>query len=174
MPRAGHCSAAIANASATASSARSMSPRTRIRVAVQRPASRRKTPARSSATFGGSDLDRALAGGGGLAGPLERGVEIGGFDDPEPAHLLLGLRVRAIGHRHVAVARAHDGRRRCRAQAAAEHPGAGLLERLVERADLAADALELVVGVVEVAVVVVVPNGKQVLRHGVSLLVRSW
>ena len=40
IPVFGHCSAAMANASATASSARSMSPRTRIRVAVQRPASR--------------------------------------------------------------------------------------------------------------------------------------
>src|SRR5262245_61823570 len=90
-PCVGHCSAAIAKASATASSARSMSPRTRIRVAVQRPASRRKTSARSSATFGGSNLDRPLAGRRGLAGPFERGVEIGRFDDPEAAHLLLGL-----------------------------------------------------------------------------------
>src|SRR6476661_9755128 len=132
MPRTGHCSAAIAKASATASSARSMSPRTRIRVAVQRPASRRKTSASSSGTFGGADLDRSLTGGGGLAGPVERGVEVGGFDDPEAAHLLLRLRVRAVGHRHVAAVGAHDGRRRCRAQPAAEDPRAGLLERLVE------------------------------------------
>src|SRR6187551_2523416 len=89
IPRTGHCSAAIANASATASSARSMSPRTRIRVAVQRPTSRRKTSARASATFGGSDLDGSFARGGGLAGPVERGVEIRGLDDPEAAHLLL-------------------------------------------------------------------------------------
>src|SRR3954467_414287 len=109
-PRDGHCSAAMANASATASSARSMSPRTRIRVAVQRPASRRKTSARVSGTFGGSDLDGSLTRRRGLAGPLERGVEVGGFDDPEAAHLLLGLGVRTVGHRHVtvAVAGAHD------------------------------------------------------------------
>src|SRR5947209_9323298 len=91
IPRFGHCSAAIAKASATASSARSMSPRTRIKVAVQRPASRRKTSARGSGTFGGADLDRPLAGRRGLGGPAEGGVEVGGFDDPEAAHLLLGL-----------------------------------------------------------------------------------
>ena len=62
-PVTGHRSAAMANASATASSARSMSPRTRISVAVQRPASRRKTASRSSLTLERADLDRALAGG---------------------------------------------------------------------------------------------------------------
>src|SRR4051794_24233226 len=100
IPRTGHCSAATANASATESSARSMSPRTRIRVAVQRPASRRKISASGSATFGGPDLDRAFAGGGGLGRPVERGVEVGGLDDPEAAHLLLGLGVGAVGHGH--------------------------------------------------------------------------
>src|SRR3954454_5187530 len=82
-PLTGHCSAAIANASATASSARSMSPRTRIRVAVQRPASRWKTSVRGSGTFGGSDFDGSLTRRRRRAGPLERSVEIGGFDDPE-------------------------------------------------------------------------------------------
>ncbi len=62
-PVTGHRSAAMANASATASSARSMSPRTRIKVAVQRPASRRKTAARSSLTLERADLDGSLAGG---------------------------------------------------------------------------------------------------------------
>src|SRR6476469_4988430 len=98
-PRIGHCSAAIAKASATASSARSTSPRTRIMVAVQRPASRRKISASGSGIFRRSDLDWSFTGCGGLGGPGERGVEVGGFDDPEPAHLLLGLRVGAIGHR---------------------------------------------------------------------------
>src|SRR3954453_19994242 len=97
-PCVGHCSAAIANASATASSARSMSPRTRIKVAVQRPASRRKTSASGSGTFGRSPLDRALAGGGGPAGPVEGGVEVGGLDHPEAAHLLLGLGIGPVGH----------------------------------------------------------------------------
>ena len=48
IPVRGHRSAAIANASATASSARSMLPRTRISVAVQRPTSRRYTWSRTS------------------------------------------------------------------------------------------------------------------------------
>src|SRR6478735_7668023 len=88
-PVVGHCSAAMANASATASSARSTSPRTRIMVAVQRPASRRKISASGSGIFRGSDLDRSFAGRRGLAGPVECGVEIGGLDDPEATHLLL-------------------------------------------------------------------------------------
>src|SRR3954453_11396528 len=84
-PPTGQRSVAIANASATESSARSMSPRTRISVAVQRPASRRKTSARSSGIFRRAHLDGQLTGGGGLAGPLERGVEVGRLDDPESA-----------------------------------------------------------------------------------------
>ena len=68
-PVTGQRSAAMANASATASSARSMSPRTRISVAVQRPASRRKTASRSSLTLERADLDRALAGGRTPCGP---------------------------------------------------------------------------------------------------------
>src|SRR5437867_3832063 len=94
-PWTGHCSAAMANASATESSARSMSPRTRIRVAVHRPASRRNTSASGSGIFRRSDLHRSFAGGRRLAGPVEGGVEVGGFDDPEAAHLLLGLGIRA-------------------------------------------------------------------------------
>src|SRR5260370_26093366 len=88
-PWVGHCSAAMANASATASSARSMSPRTRIKVAVQRPASPRKMSARSGMC--GSDLDGPLARGRRFGGPVEGGVEVGGFDDPEAAALLFGL-----------------------------------------------------------------------------------
>src|SRR5947208_16165098 len=100
-PCCGHCSAAMAKASATASSARSMSPRTRISVAVQRPASRRKTDSSSSFTLERANLDRSLARGRALAGPVERGVEVRGLDDPEAAHLLLRLGVGAVGHRHV-------------------------------------------------------------------------
>ena len=51
IPVFGQRSAAMVNASATASSARSMSPRTRINVAVQRPASRRKTSSSSRVTL---------------------------------------------------------------------------------------------------------------------------
>src|SRR3954465_15915698 len=86
MPVSGQRSAAIANASATASSATSTSPRMRISVAVQRPASRRKTAARSSLPLERAHLDRALARDRALAAPLERGVEVGGLDHPEAAH----------------------------------------------------------------------------------------
>src|SRR5215207_3631609 len=111
-PWTGQCSAATANASATESSARLMSPRTRISVAVQRPASRRKMCASGSAMFRRSDLDWCFAGRRGLGGPVEGGIEVGGFDDPEAAHLFLGLGVGAIGHRDVATAGSHHGRRR--------------------------------------------------------------
>src|SRR3954454_17479105 len=128
-PCTGHCSAAMAKASATASSGRSMSPRTRIRVAVQRPTSRRKISASGSGTLSGPDFDRSLTCDGGLAGPVEGGVEVGGLDHPEAAHLLLGLGVGAVGHGDVAGATGSDDS--CggsRAETGAEHPRTGLLE----------------------------------------------
>src|SRR5215211_52327 len=136
-PDAGHRSAAVAKASATASSARSTSPRTRISVAVQRPASRRKIAASSSFTLERADLDGALAGRGGLPSPLERGIEVGCLDDPEAAHLLLRLGVGAVRHRRLALVRADDRGGAGRLQAAAEHPQAALGDLLVERVDLA-------------------------------------
>ena len=42
-------------------------------------------------------------GAGGLGGPLERRVEVGGVDDPEPADVLLALGERAVGGEHLAV-----------------------------------------------------------------------
>src|SRR5215218_626446 len=95
IPVTGQRSAAMVNASATASSARSTSPRMRIKVAVHRPASCRKMAPRSSAILHRTDLDRPFTGDGGLRGPVEGGVHVGGLDDPEAAHLLLGLGVRA-------------------------------------------------------------------------------
>src|SRR5262245_2661044 len=66
----------------------------------------RSTPARrnsprvtgpwSAVVLQGAELDGPFAGGRGLAGPVEGGVEIGRLDHPEAAHLLLGLRVGAI------------------------------------------------------------------------------
>src|SRR5262245_57506285 len=130
-PVTGQRSAAMANASATASSARSMSPRMRISVAVHRPASRRNTVTRSSLTLHRTHLDRSCAGGGGLRGPFEGGVQVGSLDDPEAAHLLLGLGVGAVGHRHLTVLGPDDGGGRCRMEPGAEHPRAGALELLV-------------------------------------------
>src|SRR3954453_21884508 len=143
-PRSGHWAAAMAKASATASSARSMSPRMRMRVAVQRPASRRKISSSVSGTFGGADLDGLLARRARLGRPLEGGVEVGGVDDPEATHLLLGLGVGAVGHRDVAAVGADDRRGRRGAQTAGEHPRALLLQLGVDGVDLADDALHLV------------------------------
>src|SRR6478735_444729 len=172
-PVVGHCSAAMANASATASSARSTSPRMRIMVAVQRPASRRKTAPRSSGILQWTDLDRALAGGRRLTRPLQGDVEVGGLDDPEATHLLLGFGERSVGHRDPAVHTAHDGGRRSGVEACAEHPGAGALHRGVQLVDLGDDALDVVTGEVD-DVVAVVPDGEHVLRHGVVPFSLFW
>ena len=103
---------ATTNASWTASSAMSMSPKKRTRVATARPDSCRKTCSivgRSGGAPGlglvleGPHLDRALAGRGGLRRPLQRGVEVGGLDDPEATELLLGLGERAVGGDDLAV-----------------------------------------------------------------------
>ncbi len=113
-PAAGQRSAATRNASWTASSAMSMSPKRRIRVATARPDSSRKTcstwlaaaPVTDSyagSSWNGRTSTGAAAGDGGLGGPRQRGVEVGGLDDPEAAELLLGLGERAVGRHHVAV-----------------------------------------------------------------------
>src|SRR6478752_7538249 len=91
-PVSGHRSVATTNASWAISSAMSMSPKRRTRVATTRPASSRKIRSRSMAlTAGtgsglrglvleGTDLDGPLAGARALRGPLERGVEVGRLD----------------------------------------------------------------------------------------------
>lgn len=114
--------AAIANASLTASSARSMSPRTRTNVAgfvLERP-----------------NLDRSHACRRTLRGPSQRGVQICGLDHPETAHLFLGLCVRTVGHRHVTVGRTHDCCGRVRVQPTAEHKRTAGLQVGVEGVDL--------------------------------------
>src|SRR5437764_15433918 len=90
-PDTGHRSSATAKASWTASSAMSMSPKRRTRVATLRPDSARKIAAMSTdgrALFAGvvperPDLDRSLAGHGGPGGEGQRLVEVLGLDDPE-------------------------------------------------------------------------------------------
>src|ERR1700733_7817917 len=132
-PSDGHLATATVNASWTASSAASISPRKRIRVATQRPYSRRKTAstvtARESTAAGptGSlrvggvnpdgvvevpaeqraDLDRPLFRSRGELGPLQGGVQVGRVDDPEPGQVLLGLGVRPVGKQKIAAGRAH-------------------------------------------------------------------
>ena len=80
-----------------------------------------------------------------LAAQRERGVEVGGLDDPEAAELLLRLGERAVGHDASSPSVA------CTTvamlgvvEAAAEHPRAGCLELGVERVDLLERLLHLV------------------------------
>ena len=100
-PVSGQRSDATRNASWTASSATSMSPKRRTRVAIAWPDSSRKTCSTVSAAADTGlllrlvlerpHLDGRAAGDGRLAGPGQSGVEVGGLDDPEPAELLLRL-----------------------------------------------------------------------------------
>ena len=138
MPSARHFSSATTSASPAASSAMSRSPKRRASDATTRPNSSRKirsiaasassgpSPACARAGSTGSlrlerpDLDRALAGGRPLAGPGERGVQVGRLDHPEAAEPLLGLGERAVGEdrlgprccRRWSRSRAASGRRR--------------------------------------------------------------
>src|SRR5213080_3066667 len=99
-PSPGHLRRATANASCTASSATSMSPKTRIRAATDRPDSARKIrpisaspglgAARGPLTRSGprfvperADLDRGPDDGARLGRPEERGIEILSGDDVE-------------------------------------------------------------------------------------------
>src|SRR5581483_8737094 len=161
-PSDGHLAAATVKASWTASSAASISPRERIRVATQRPYSRRKTAstvtaresmvaARMCSLRAGlvgldrvvevpaeerADLDRPLFRGRGLLGPLQGLIQVGGVDDPEPGEVFLGLGVRPIGHEEVAAGLAHHGRRlRATLHAALEHERVGALQLVAQRVD---------------------------------------
>ena len=124
-PRTGHVSSAVTNASWTASSARSKSPRTRISVATARPDSsrnRRSTTSWAAAvgrrgpgrSVGGRplrpgrrraagevedrpDLDRAVLRARDHRRVVDRLVEVGRLDEVEAAERLLGLGERAVG-----------------------------------------------------------------------------
>src|SRR5262245_30730984 len=159
-PSDGHLAAATVNASWTASSAASMSPRKRIRVATQRPYSRRKTAstvtARESMVAARirslrvgrasldrvvevpfeerADLDRPLFRDRGELSPLQGRVQVGGVDDPEPGEVLLGLGVRPVGNQEVAAGLAHHGRRlRATLHAALEYERAGVFHLVAQR-----------------------------------------
>src|SRR2546425_228191 len=186
-PSPGHLRSATANASCTASSATSMSPKTRIRAATDRPDSSRKIrptsapsslgAASTSPTLSGfgyvserADLDRLRDCCGGLRRPSERGVEVFGLDDVEAAQVFLRLRKGAVGGQHLAVGHAHD---RCGVgfvQGAAEKPSACRLHLLLEDADLLHELPHLLVGhrVADLALDAV--HGQQVLRHAVLLV----
>ena len=133
----------------------SMSPKKRTRLATARPDSCRKTrsisrrvrhgPAQpaaprlrsaSASSWNGRTSTGTLAGGGRLGRPRERGVEVGGLDDPEAADLLLGLGERAVGGEDLAVL-ARGRRSPCRACGARRRtPSALGLQLLVEGVDV--------------------------------------
>src|SRR5215469_6368431 len=100
-PSRGQRSAAIANASAAASSASSMSPRIPTRVASTRPHWSRKTASSGTEASDqdGPDLDRRA--GSGLPeqflGDGERPVEVVGLDQEQTAQVLLAVDERPIG-----------------------------------------------------------------------------
>src|SRR5712691_9624757 len=180
-PRA-HARIATANASCTASSARSMSPNARIRAAIDRPDSSRKIrPTTASSSLGIAsmlpslsglgyvserpDLDRLRDGCGGLRRPAERCVEILGFDDVEAAEVLLRLRDWAVRRQHLAVGHAYHGCGVGVVEGAAEQPSAGRLHLLLEDTDPLHELLHLLSGHRVASLALDAVHGQQVLRH---------
>src|SRR6476646_7417945 len=153
-PLAGQRPTAVANASWTASSATSMSPKTPTRTATARPYCSRKTRSISGAPIAGTrasvvaaalerpHLDRQPDRARRLAAPVERRVEVARAYDQAASDVLLALGVGPVGGQQLAVARAHDGGRAGRVQAAVEDPGAGRFDLVDERIDVAHDLIE--------------------------------
>src|SRR5918996_418739 len=156
----GQSRSATANASCTASSATSMSPKTRIRMATDRPHSPRKIRPISNESSRGptsrtrsglavaerTDLDRPTYGGSGLRRPCERGVEILGLDDVEATEVLLRLGEGAVRRQHLAPRHAHDGRSLRSMESASEHPRARRLDLLIQDLNLLPGLLHLFLG----------------------------
>src|SRR5215211_1159709 len=184
-PSHGHLPRATAKASWTASSARSMSPKTRIRAASDRPDSSRKirptsagsSPAAASPTPSGlesrkrTDLDRHLDGSGDPRRPGERGVQVLGLDDVEAAQVLLGLHERPVGGHHLAACHAHHGGGVGFVQAAGDDPGARRPHLLLEDAELLVGLGHLLVGHRLANLALDTVDRQQVVRHGVLPLV---
>src|SRR4029453_1362222 len=115
IPSPGQRSTAAVKASATASSATPMSPKTRTSTATARPYSARNTRSISVARAGSKPvsvlsaalerphLDRQREDLRRLARPAECFIQIGRAHDPEPSDVLLALDVGSVGH-HDAVA----------------------------------------------------------------------
>src|SRR3984893_1421869 len=153
-PMDGQRCTATAKASWTASSARSMSPKTRRSTATARPYCSRNicsiSPRGAATSPSGlfevilerPDLDRGGARNGGLCGPGEGSVEVGDLDDPEAPDMLLALGEGTVGGEHVAVLHFDD---RCggrRVQTSREHPHASRLQLGVNGLDIRVHLLE--------------------------------
>src|SRR5205809_2816715 len=181
-PSPGHLRRATANASCTASSATSMSPKTRIKAAMDRPDSSRKIrPTSASSSFRAAatsptlsglgyvseraDLDRLRDCCGGLRRPSERGVEVFGLDDVEAAQVFLRLRKWAVGGQHLVVGHACDRGGVWFVQGAAEDPGACRLHLLLEDADPFHELPHLLLGHRVAGLALNPVDGQQVVRH---------
>src|SRR5947209_2407791 len=123
-PSRGQRRTAAVNASWTASSARSMSPKRRTRTATARPCSRRNTPSmscRAGIVIGPpsalrlvlerAHLDAQRRCHRQLASPGEGGIEILGPDDRQAADLLLALGKGSVGHQDLVALGPQDGGR---------------------------------------------------------------
>src|SRR6266704_2383762 len=178
-----HLRRATANASWTASSATSMSPKTRIRAATDRPDSSRKIrPTSASPGLGAApvprtpsgpgfvperaNLDRSPDDGTRLGRPDERGIEILSGDDVEATEVFPRLRERPVGREHLAAGHAHDGGGAGFVQPAAEDPRARRLHLRLQGHDLLVGLLHLLVGHRLAGLAIDAVDGQQVLRHG--------
>src|SRR5215470_19057767 len=153
-PAAGHRCTATVNASWTASSAMSMSPKWRARTATARPYSSRNTREISGARTAGTrvsvpgpvgerpHLDRQRGRPGQLAAPIEGRVEVGRRDDREPAEVLLTLREWAIRDEHVTAGGPQYGGGAGGVQATGEHPRTGGLHLRAQVIDVPHDLLQ--------------------------------
>src|SRR6266581_8246120 len=187
-PSPGHLDAAMANASCTASSATSMSPKARIRAATDRPDSSRKMrPTSASPGLGAApvppmpsgpmpsgpglvleraDLDRSPDDGAGLGRPGECCVEVLSGDDVEAAEVFPRLRERPVGRQHLAAGHAHDGGGAGFVQPAAEDPRARRLHLRLQGHDLLVGLPHLLVGHRLAGLAIDAVDRQHVLRHG--------
>ena len=118
VPSRGQRSSAVVNASCTASSASSRSPRTRVRIATALPHSSRKTRSTSGCTagviaeIGRISIEPCFAAGMSAASRIASSRS-GRSTRKTPPRTLLRLRERAVGHDALAVADPHDLRACC-------------------------------------------------------------
>ena len=137
-PSRGQRSSAVANASCTASSASSRSPRTRVRIATALPHSSRKTRSTSAciasviAEPGGSRSLPFLRGRD-QRGEPDRLVEVGEIGQEDAAEDLLRLGERAVGDEALAVPDPNDLRGVAAVELLARDVRIGLAELLEER-----------------------------------------